>query len=41
MLMDENLKNPIESIESTIKLFNYQNEYFSSKLPGKAEIGLI
>lgn len=41
ILMDEKLKNPVEGITNTINLFIYQHEYFSSKLPNKADIGLI
>lgn len=41
ILMDEQLRNPVEGINNTINLFIYHHEYFSSKLPSKADIGLI
>ena len=41
ILMDESLRNPVEGISNTINLFMYHHDYFSSKLPSKADIGLI
>ena len=39
--MEENLKNPIESMNNTINLFNHYKDLFTSKIPSTAEIGLI
>jgi len=41
ILTNERLRNPIEGIKNTLRLFKYQNELFSSKLPKTADIGLI
>jgi len=41
ILTNDRLKNPIEGIKNTLRLFKYQNELFSSKLPKSADIGLI
>jgi hypothetical protein len=35
------LKNPIEGLQNTIRLFNYYHGLFQSKLPSIAPIGLI
>jgi hypothetical protein len=41
ILVDENLVNPIECIQNTIRLFNHYHEVFNTKLPRTADIGLI
>jgi hypothetical protein len=41
ILVNEQLRNPVEGLTHTIDLFNHHHELFSSKLPTKAEIGLI
>mmetsp|Transcript_20672 Transcript_20672/g.31581 ORF Transcript_20672/g.31581 Transcript_20672/m.31581 type:complete len:222 (+) Transcript_20672:321-986(+) len=41
ILTNERLRNPIDSLKNTLRLFKYQNELFSAKLPKMAEIGLI
>jgi hypothetical protein len=41
ILVDEKLMNPVEGLHNTIKMFEYHNDYFSKKLPSKADIGLI
>jgi len=41
ILTNERLRNPIDSLKHTLRLFKFQNELFSSKLPKMAEIGLI
>lgn len=40
-LVDENLRNPQDSLINTIELFNYQKELFNTKLPLTQDIGLI
>lgn len=39
--MHERLKNPVESLCHSIKLFNYQHTLFSSQLPSSTDIGLL
>lgn len=41
ILVHERLKNPVEGLHNTISLFNYYHDFFSAKLPTKADIGLI
>jgi hypothetical protein len=41
ILVNERLRNPIEGIANTIRLFNYHNEIFSQRIPTTADIGLI
>ena len=41
ILVDERLKNPVEGLLNTIKLFNHYNDLFAQKLPNQADIGLI
>ena len=41
ILVNERLKNPIESLQNTIKLFLHFEKVFSSKIPSTADIGLI
>jgi len=40
-LMNERLRNPIETLENVIKLFDYHHDYFTKNLPNTADIGLI
>lgn len=41
MLVNENLRNPQDSLINIIELFNYQKEYFNARLPPQADIGLV
>jgi hypothetical protein len=41
ILVHERLRNPVESLASTIKLFNYYHTFFSSNLPSMTDIGLL
>ena len=41
ILVNDRLKNPVESIGNTIKLFNYYDTFFSSNLPSLTDIGLL
>ena len=41
MLVHERLKNPVESLSHTIKLFNYYNTLFTNQLPSTTELGLL
>ena len=41
ILVDETLMNPLESLQSVIRLFNHYHEVFNTKLPRTADIGLI
>jgi hypothetical protein len=41
ILVHDRLKNPVESIGNTIKLFNYYHTFFSSNLPSMTDIGLL
>lgn len=41
MLTNERLKNPIDTLHNTLKLFEWYHEFFSQSLPNKADIGLI
>jgi hypothetical protein len=41
ILVHERLKNPVESIANTIKLFNFYRTFFSSNLPSMTDIGLL
>ena len=40
-LMNERLKNPVETLENVIKLFNYHHDLFTKNIPNTADIGLI
>lgn len=41
ILVNERLKNQVDSIANTIKLFTYYHSYFSSNLPSVTDIGLL
>lgn len=41
ILVNERLANPIESIQNTLKLFDYYKKMFGSQIPTTAPIGLI
>ena len=41
ILTNNRLKNPIEGLQNTIRLFNYQHDLFKRKLPAIAPIGLV
>lgn len=41
ILVDERLRNPVDSLTNTITVLNYYNDLFASKLPNQADIGLI
>ena len=41
ILLHERLRNPVESLSHTIKLFNYYHGLFNSNLPSMTEIGLL
>lgn len=41
ILVHERLRNPVESIQHTIKLFNFYHSLFNSNLPSMTEIGLL
>lgn len=41
ILVDERLKSPPEGLMNTLKLLQFYNEEFSSKIPNQADIGLI
>jgi hypothetical protein len=41
ILVNERLKNPVDGLNNTIKLFTYYNEMFGMRLPNQADIGLI
>jgi hypothetical protein len=40
-LVNEDLREPQQSLRNIIALFKYHGELFSNKLPGLADIGLI
>ncbi len=41
ILVHERLRNPVESLANTIRLFNFYHTYFSSNLPSMTDIGLL
>jgi dynein heavy chain len=41
ILINEELKNPIDGIKNTLRLFKYHQDLFQSRLPSNADIGLI
>jgi DNA repair exonuclease SbcCD ATPase subunit len=41
ILVEENLRNPIDALNNTINLFTHHKDLFNSKIPSTAEIGLI
>lgn len=41
ILVNERLKNPIESVQNTIRLFNYYNTLFTNQLPSATDLGLL
>jgi hypothetical protein len=41
ILTNYQLKNPIECLQNTIRLYNFQHELFQRKLPSVAPIGLV
>lgn len=41
ILVNEQLKDPVESLKYTIIVLNHYNDLFASKLPNQADIGLI
>jgi hypothetical protein len=41
ILVHERLRNPVESLSHTVKLFNHYHTLFNSNLPSMTEIGLL
>ena len=41
ILVDENLKNPVDSLSHTLNLLKYYQQYFQGNLPGITDIGLV
>jgi hypothetical protein len=41
ILVHDRLRNPVESIANSIRLFTYYHTYFSSNLPSMTDIGLL
>ena len=41
ILIDEQLKNPVDSLSHTLSLLKWQQTYFQSNLPGMTDIGLL
>lgn len=41
ILVHDRLRNPVESISNTVKLFNFYHTLFNSNLPSMTEIGLL
>jgi len=41
ILVDEKLRNPVESLSNTIKLLNYYTQFFNSQLPSCTDLGLL
>jgi hypothetical protein len=41
ILVHERLRNPVESLGNTIRLFNFYHTYFSSNLPSMTDIDFI
>lgn len=41
ILVHERLRNPVESLSNTVKLFKYYHALFNSNLPSMTEIGLL
>jgi len=41
ILVHERLKNSVETLSNTIKLFKYYQQHFQSNLPNKTDIGLL
>ena len=41
ILVHERLKNPVDTLSHTIKLFNFYHNLFNSKLPSHTELGML
>jgi hypothetical protein len=41
MLINEQLKNPIDGIKNTLRLFMYHKDIFQARLPSSADIGMV
>mmetsp|Transcript_43961 Transcript_43961/g.42553 ORF Transcript_43961/g.42553 Transcript_43961/m.42553 type:complete len:98 (+) Transcript_43961:2341-2634(+) len=41
ILVHEKLKNPVESLGHTIRLFNHYHTLFNSKLPSSTDLGML
>lgn len=41
IIVDENLANPVDSLQHILNLLKYQQGYFASNLPGMTDIGLL